>query len=170
MMPSFIKNSKLVYLYDESNKELIYISKSQTDLGKITNSSISNISTYKANNRLYLNQFLFSNTPLNGYTNNLKSSSDLLHYINVIKLARKKHRMEQVDNTRIVTASKLSKCVELTNSKTSEVLVFKSINETARYLNELNSDYKCSAATISDYSSRGTLYKGLFKIKRINNV
>jgi hypothetical protein len=36
MMPSFIKNSKLVYLYDEINKE--FISKSQTDLGKITDS------------------------------------------------------------------------------------------------------------------------------------
>jgi len=103
MMPSFIKNSKLVYLYDEINKELI--SKSQTDLGKITNSlreftlvntwrnlpqvnsSILKISTYKANGKLYLNQFLFSNIPLDGYTNNLKSSSDLLPYINVIKLA-----------------------------------------------------------------------------------
>jgi hypothetical protein len=31
--------------------------------------------------------FFFSNIPLDGYTNNLKSSSDLLAYINVIKLA-----------------------------------------------------------------------------------
>lgn len=75
MMPSFIKNSKLVYLYDEINKE--FISKSQTDLGKITdslreftlvntwrnlpqvNSSILKISTYKANGKLYLNHFFF---------------------------------------------------------------------------------------------------------------
>lgn len=90
MMASLINNSKLVYLYDEVNKELI--SKSQTDLGKITNSlreftlvntwrnlpqvnsSISNMSTYKANGKLYFNPFLFSNIPLDDYSNNLKSS------------------------------------------------------------------------------------------------
>lgn len=53
--------------------------------------------------------------------------------------------MKQVDDTRLATISKLSKGVKITNNKIDEGLDFKSINDTAIDIRELNLYYKCSA-------------------------
>jgi len=75
--------------------------------------------------------------------------------------------MKQVDSSRQAAALRQAKRIEITNIKTNEVLIFYSISETARYLKGLNPDYKCSAGMVSDCATKGSIYKGLFKFKRI---
>ena len=167
MLPSFTKNSKPVYLYDNLKKELIYTSKSLTELAGILKITVSNLGTCITNSTLYLNQFLFSKIIIENekYVTNFMDKDSLFSYIAGIRTARKKDIMKQVDSTRLARVLKESRGIELTNLETNEVLVFKSISDTARYLRGLNPDYKCSPGTVSDYSSRGIIYKGLFKIK-----
>lgn len=57
---------------------------------------------------------------------------------------------ENLSKTRAANTLKASKRVKLINIKTNEILLFDSRGETARYLQELNTDFKCSAGTVSD--------------------
>lgn len=66
---------------------------------------------------------------------------------------------------RAANTLKASKRVKLINIKTNEILLFDSRGETARYLQELNTDFKCSAGTVSDGITKGRIYKGIFKFE-----
>lgn len=83
MLPSFIKNSKATYFYDTQNKELLFISKSRSELASLIPIG-SNISGYRqAKDRLYLDRFFISDHLLSEdtYTTNLLSMDDLPTYI-----------------------------------------------------------------------------------------
>jgi hypothetical protein len=89
MLPSILKCSKPIYLYDEINKQLIFKTDSKVDMGKAVGvSSASNLSFYKTRENLYLNRFIFSSTLLdsNEYTTNLMSKENLLTYLNEIRI------------------------------------------------------------------------------------
>lgn len=83
MLPSFIKNSKATYFYDTQNKELLFISKSRSELASLIPIG-SNISVYRqAKDRLYLDRFFISDHLLSEdtYTTNLLSMDDFPTYI-----------------------------------------------------------------------------------------
>lgn len=83
MLPSFIKNSKATYFYDTQNKELLFISKSRSELASLIPIG-SNISGYRqAKDRLYLDRFFISDHLLSEdtYTTKLLSMDDLPTYI-----------------------------------------------------------------------------------------
>ena len=57
----------------------------------------------------------------------------------------------------------------MTNTKTGVVLVLKSLNETARYLQTLGPEYnKAQPGTLTSNIKNGSLYKGVFKIKYLD--
>lgn len=59
--------------------------------------------------------------------------------------------------------------MELTNINTEVIQVFNSLSEAAKYIRNLNPDFKASPVTISDTAKSGRVYKGgLFKVKFIN--
>lgn len=165
MRPSFEKNSKSLYLYNEVTKELIYVSTSQTEMGQALGISPSNLGTYRLNNSLYLNRFILSDIPLDPdkYTTNLIGKEELSVYMDEIIIIRRKEVMKQVDSKRAGIISNQSKRVEMTNIKTNEFLTFNSISDTSKYLRSLNPDYKCSPGTVSDAIKYDRLYKGTFK-------
>lgn len=158
-----IRNSKAYYIYDELNKELLYVSASQQDMAQILGISPTNFSRYKETK--YLNRFIFSNTTLNSeeYSENLLDAKSLKEFVKGISKEYKlKLVKKNLSKTRAETIQKISKRIEMTNVKTNEVLIFDSTNKTASYLKELNPDYKCSAGTVSDNATKGRIYKGLF--------
>jgi hypothetical protein len=118
---------------------------------------------------LDLARFIFSSAPLDNdkYTTNLISKEKLFTYVNDFRIARRKELMKQVDSFRQAAELRSSKRIEMTNIKTNEVFNFDSINATARYLKSLYPDYKCSPGMVSDSATKGRIYKGLFKFKRI---
>lgn len=59
MLPSLLKSSKPLYLYDEENKELIYISESQAKMCKSLGITDKNIGKYIKESSLYLARFIF---------------------------------------------------------------------------------------------------------------
>lgn len=165
MLPSFTKSSKPLYLYDEKTKELLYISASQTDMGKAIGITASNFSSYTKKNILYLNRFIFSTTPLDSekYYENLLDIETLKDYVGGINTNYKKELIKNVESSRQASALKRSICIEMTNIKTNEVLTFNQVTGCANYLNKLNPDYKCLPAMVSDYSkNKDRLYKGIF--------
>lgn len=71
-------------------------------------------------------------------------------------------------NIRASGSNKRSKKVELTNTVTGEVLLLDSLNQTAKYLQSLGSDFsKAGAGTLISNINKGSLYKGIFKVKYI---
>lgn len=105
MLPSFTKSSKPLYLYDEKTKELLYISASQTDMGKAIGITASNFSSYTKKNILYLNRFIFSKgpTPLDSekYYENLLDIETLKDYVGGINTNYKKELIKNVDSSRL---------------------------------------------------------------------
>ena len=70
-----------------------------------------------------------------------------------------------MNNIRKAAQDKLSKKVELTNTKTGLVLILNSLNETARYIQTLDPEYsKVKAGALISNSKKGSLYKGVFKV------
>lgn len=61
-------------------------------MAKIINMTAANISSCKRKNTLYLNQFIFSDTPIdpNEYATNLMAEEKLLSYIDELRIIRKK--------------------------------------------------------------------------------
>lgn len=92
MLPSFIKNRKLTYLYDNLNKELIYISESRSEFAKAMKYDGSNLSRHLRTKDLYLNRFIISNERLSEseYTTSLISSDSFLALLNEIRINRRK--------------------------------------------------------------------------------
>ena len=84
MFPSLLKTSKSVYLYDDVAKELIYISPSRSDLGRVIDCDPSSIVKSIQNNTLYLNRFKFSDSPIDSevYSVNMRTKEALLTFIN----------------------------------------------------------------------------------------
>ncbi|GAA5133768.1 hypothetical protein GCM10023339_69810 [Alloalcanivorax gelatiniphagus] len=83
MLPSFIKSSKVTYLYDQKNKELVYASQTRGELAELVPTGI-NIGKYLyGKNRFYLDRFFVSDHPLSEdiYATNLRSKADLLTYV-----------------------------------------------------------------------------------------
>lgn len=140
--------------------------------------SPSNFSEYKKNQIKYLGLFIFSGSPLNSeeYSENILDAETLQEFVKSIS---KEQRLklaspckagggmrgdpplasppggggggkENLSKTRVANTLKASKRVKLINIKTNEILLFDSRGETARYLQELNTDFKCSAGTVSD--------------------
>lgn len=88
MLPSFIKSSKPTYLYDIKNKELVYISKTRSELCELIPAG-SNIGKYTLDkNRFYLDRFFVSDFPLSEdiYNINLRSKDELVTYTKKISV------------------------------------------------------------------------------------
>lgn len=170
MLPSLLKNRKPIHLYDQINKELIYIAESRSSLAKIINYNTSNIVRLFKSGGLYLNQFIFSDKLLNEseYTTNLKSDEDLLAFLNEIRIVRKKELSLNLTKDSLRTYRR--KKVKLTNIKTGEVLVFESIAATVNYIKELGPKFeKVSSGTLDFNLKTGGLYKNLLKIEYIKS-
>lgn len=60
------------------------------------------------------------------------SEEKLFSYVDELRIARRKELMKQVESTRQAAALSQAKRIENPNIKTNEVLIFDSINETAR--------------------------------------
>jgi hypothetical protein len=169
ILPSIIKNSKPIYLYDQINKELIYIAESRVSLAKFINYNSSNIVRLFKSGGLYLNQFIFSDKLLNEseYTINLKSDEDLLAFLNEIRIVRKKELSLNLTKDSLRTYRR--KKVQLINIKTQEVLEFESLTATVRYIKELDPKFaKAGTGALSDSANKGTIYKGLYKVEYTN--
>jgi hypothetical protein len=70
-----------------------------------------------------------------------------------------------MNNIRKAAQDKLSKKVELTNTKTGLVLILNSLNETARHIQTLGPEYsKVKAGALISNIKKGSLYKGVFKV------
>lgn len=171
MLPSLLKSSKPIYLYDTVSKQLIYIFDSHMNMAKGLAITNSNLSKYTKNNNLYLARFIISITPLDSieYSKNLLDIETLKK---LVKDVAKGHRItlshKNLSKTREEIKLKASKAVKLINLKTNEVLTFDSRIETARYLKGLNPNYKCSAGVVSDGISKGRIYKKTFKLEEIS--
>lgn len=88
------KNLKKSYLYDEINKELLYIQEGRKNLAKILGCNADAIKRYLSyKNKLYLKRFIVTDKMLNGqeYSINLRSLESLKAYLNEIRLDRKKY-------------------------------------------------------------------------------
>lgn len=87
------KNLRNSYLYDEVNKELIYVVKGRNILAGIIGCHVSALKRYLAyKNKLYLNRFFVADDIIDdqgGYTLNIMSLSELEAYLNKIRVGRK---------------------------------------------------------------------------------
>lgn len=164
------KNLRNSYLYDEVNKELIYVVKGRKILADIIGCHVSALKRYLAyKNKLYLNRFFVANDMIDeGYTLNTMSLSELEAYLNKIRVGRKDY-LTKVLPSREETNRKHSKQVELTNLVTKEVLVFDSLIQVTEYIKGYGPEFsKADKGTLSSNTRRGKAYKKSFKLRYIN--
>ncbi len=165
------KNLKKSYLYDDLNKELIYIADGRKNLAKILACHVDTIKRYLATkNKLYLNRFFIADKMLSDqkYTVNLKSLESLEEYLHEIRLKRKIYLTKTVPS-REETNLKLSKPVELTNLVTNEVLNFSSLRKVTEYVSKYDLNFRhVTKATISRNVRTGVPYRKIFKLRYIS--
>lgn len=161
----FEKTRKTTYLYDVEKKELIYKAKSRTLLSEALG-----MRRRLVPKQLYLNRFLISDNLLDvkEYSNNLLSSKALTAFISEIRDQITEKISRNFLPYREVVREKLSKSTELINTVTKEEKVFPSLNAVARYLRELNPEYKASAGSLHNIIKRGGLYKGVFLVRYLD--
>lgn len=164
------KNLRNSYLYDEVNKELIYVVKGRRILAEILGCSENAIKRYLAyKNKLYFNRFFVADDLLNegGYTINIMSLAELEAYMNKIRADRKNY-LTKVVPSREETNRKYCKQVELTNLVTKEVLIFDSLTKATEFINEYDPKFRrVIKATISRNTRTGIPYQNLFKLRYI---
>ena len=164
------KNIKKSYLYDNLNKELIYIANGRKNLAKILACHEGVIKRYLAyKNKLYLNRFFIADEMLSEpkYSVNLKSLESLEEYLQEIRLRRKDYLTKTVPS-REETNLKLSKPVELTNLVTGEVFNFSSLRKVTEYVSKYDLNFRhVTKATISRNVRTGVPYRKIFKFRYI---
>lgn len=164
------KNLKKSYLYDDLNKELIYIADGRKNLAKILACHVDAIKRYLASkNKLYLNRFFIADEMLSEqkYSVNLKSLESLGEYLYEIRLKRKIYLTKTVPS-REETNLKLSKPVELTNLVTNEVFNFSSLRKVTEYVSKYDLNFRhVTKATISRNVRTGVPYRKIFKFRYI---
>jgi hypothetical protein len=161
MEPVFEKTRKITYLYDADKKELVYQVKSRTLLAEAME-----MKRRIAPKRLYLNRFFISDEPLSEkeYSNNLLSSKALIARMNESRAL-----IEERVSKNFQGSENLSKFTELINTVTKERKVFPSLNATARYIRELNPEYKAAVGSPPRYrGGGGSLYKGIYLVRYLN--
>lgn len=172
MLPSLVKNSKATYVYDNKANKLIFVANSRSDLTKIMSLDLRNLSRILKEKSLYLDRFIISSKLLSGsdFVTEIINPEELSNLISETKEDWKKVLSIKMSNIRKAAHDKLSKKVELTNIKTGLVLVLDSLNETARYLQTLGPEYnKAQPGTLTSNIKNGSLYKGVFKIKYLED-
>jgi hypothetical protein len=165
------KNLRNSYLYDEQNKELIYVVNGRKNLAEIFGWSEGVIKRYlEYKNKLYLNRFFVADDVLSGeeYTTNIMSLSELQAYLEKIRLGRKAY-LSKVVPSREETHLKFCKPVELTHLVTKESWVFGSLTKVTQFIGEYDPEFsKVSKSTLSHNAKTGIPYKGIFKIRYID--
>ena len=171
MLPSFTKNRRSVYIYDELNKTLICESNNRRLLSEEVGIGYSNFSTRRGGDRLYLNRFKFRDEKIENeeYTTQILNKEELKSFFQNLKSQLRKDIMKNNLRNYIEKVSRPNtKKIELTNVITGEVLQFKSLTDTALYIKQYGDKFsKCTAGIVTDYSSRNMVYKKTFKFKRI---
>ncbi len=164
------KNLKKSYLYDDLNKELIYIADGRKNLAKILACHVDTIKRYLASkNKLYLNRFFIADDILSDkkYSVNLKSLESLKEYLHEIRLKRKNY-LTKIVPSREETNLKLSKPVELTNLVTNEIINFSSLRKVTEYVSKYDLNFRhVTKATISRNVRTGVPYRKIFKLRYI---
>ena len=95
MLPSLLKSDIVTCFYDTQNKQLVFISKSRSELASLIPIG-SNISGYvQGNYPLYLTRFFRSDHQLSEdtYTTNIISKYDLPTYIKKLAVSWRKSQM-----------------------------------------------------------------------------
>lgn len=170
MLPSLVKNSRATYVYDNKANKLIFVANSRSDLTKVMGLDLRNLSRILKEKSLYLDRFIISSKLLSesDFVTEIINSEELFNLISETREDWKKVLNAKMGNVRKAAHEKLSKKVELTNTKTGLVLILDSLNETARYLQTLGPEYnKAQSGTLISNIKNGSLYKGVFKVKYI---
>lgn len=165
------KNLRNSYLYDEQNKELIYVVNGRKNLANILGCDANALKRYLVSkNRLYFNKFFIADDVLSGeeYTTNIMSLSELKTYLDKIRLGRKAY-LDKVVPSREETNLKFCKKVELTNLVTKESLIFGSLTKVTQFISEYGLEFRSvNKATLSHNTRTGVPYKGIFKLRYID--
>lgn len=165
------KNLRNSYLYDEQNKELIYVVSGRKNLEDIFGWKEGASKRYLAyKNKLYLNRFFIADDVLSGeeYTTNIMSLSELEAYLEKIRLGRKAY-LAKVVPSREETNFKFCKKVELTHKETKETWIFDSLTKVTQFIGEYDPKFReVAKATLSHNARTGIPYKGIFKLRYIN--
>lgn len=143
MLPSLVKNSKATYVYDNKADQLVYVANSHSELSREIGLSLGTLSRILREESLYLNRFILSSKLLNE-NDSLAEIMNPEEFFKLVSEARedwKKALKDHMNNIRKAAQDKLSKKVELTNTKTGLVLILNSLNETARYIQTLDPEY-----------------------------
>lgn len=170
MLPSFLKTSKVTYVYDDIAKKNFFSTSSLTELAKLLNLDVSNLSKLIIKNSLYLNRIIFSNKLLSesDYILEIVSPEELINYIDELRQEWMIYIQNNMDKIRVSGSNKRYKRVELTNIENKEVLVFESLNKTANYLKSLGGKFsQAGPGVLTSNISKGNLYKGIYKVKYI---
>lgn len=164
------KNLRNSYLYDEVNKQLIYVVKGRKVLADILGCHQNAIKRYLAyKNKLYFNRFFVADDFINdGYTTNILSLSELEAYLSKIRGDRKNY-LSIVRPSLEETHRKKYKQIELTNLVTKEVLIFDSLTKVTEFIREYDIKFsKADKGTLSQNTRKGIPYKKTFKLRYIN--
>lgn len=164
------KSLRNSYLYDEVNKQLIYVVKGRKVLAEILGCHQNAIKRYLVyKNKLYFNRFFVADDIINdGYTTNILSLSELEAYLSKIRGDRKNY-LTKVRPSLEETNRKKYKQVELTNLVTKKVLIFYSLTKVASFIREYDIKFsKADKGTLSQNIRRGIPYKKFFKLRYIN--
>lgn len=164
------KNLRNSYLYDEVNKELIYVVKGRKVLAEILGCNQDALKRYLAHkNKLYFNRFFVADDFINdGYNANILSLSELKAYLSSVRAGRRDY-LTIVRPSLEETHRKNSKQVELTNLATNEVLIFDSLTKVVEFIKEYDIKFrKADKGTLSHNARTGIPYKKLFKLRYIN--
>jgi hypothetical protein len=123
MLPSILKNSNPMYLYDEKTKELLYVSASQVDMARILGFTGQTLFRYKEKQIKYLGRFMLSNTTLNReeYSVKILDTETLQEFVKEIA-------------TKFTHASQAIR-IEVLDLDTDKTTIYPSANAAAKALN-----------------------------------